>query len=221
MKPKSTNYGLGISIFKEEFSQEVFKEALKIAFSYDQAVMVEEFIPGDEYRFLIIGDQIEAVLKRVPANVIGDGVHSVSELVDEKNDDPLRGTDHLKPLEKILKGPEETLMLELHQMKWDDIPAKDQIIYLRENSNISTGGDSIDVTESMDDYYKELAIRAAKVADAKFCGVDIIVPPNPLDYEKAAIIELNFNPAIQMHAFPYQGERKMIGDRIIEYLFAE
>ncbi|MHC5251571.1 bifunctional glutamate--cysteine ligase GshA/glutathione synthetase GshB [Listeria kieliensis] len=221
VKPKSTNYGLGISIFKDDFNQDVFHEALKIAFSYDESVIIEEFIPGDEYRFLVIGNQIEAVLQRVPANVIGDGVHTIAELVDEKNDDPLRGTDHLKPLEKILKGPEETLMLGLHHLNWDSIPERDRVVYLRENSNISTGGDSIDVTDEMDSYYKDTAIKAAKVADAKFCGVDIIVPPNPTDYEKAAIIELNFNPAIQMHTFPYEGKRRMIGDRIIDYLFNE
>lgn len=132
------------------------------------------------------------------------------ELVEEKNTDPLRGTDHLKPLEKIRTGPEETLMLSMQNLSWDSIPKAEEIIYLRENSNVSTGGDSIDYTEEMDDYFKEIAIRATQVLDAKICGVDIIVPRETIDRDKHAIIELNFNPAMHMHCFPYQGEQKKL-----------
>ncbi|EPG0891913.1 TPA_asm: bifunctional glutamate--cysteine ligase GshA/glutathione synthetase GshB [Listeria monocytogenes] len=219
VKPKSTNYGWGISIFKNKFTLEDYQEALNIAFSYDSSVIIEEFIPGDEFRFLVINDKVEAVLKRVPANVTGDGIHTVRELVEEKNTDPLRGTDHLKPLEKIRTGPEETLMLSMQNLSWDSIPKAEEIIYLRENSNVSTGGDSIDYTEEMDDYFKEIAIRATQVLDAKICGVDIIVPRETIDRDKHAIIELNFNPAMHMHCFPYQGEKKKIGDKILDFLF--
>ncbi|MBC8830299.1 bifunctional glutamate--cysteine ligase GshA/glutathione synthetase GshB, partial [Escherichia coli] len=105
-----------------KFTLEDYQEALNIAFSYDSSVIIEEFIPGDEFRFLVINDKVEAVLKRVPANVTGDGIHTVRELVEEKNTDPLRGTDHLKPLEKIRTGPEETLMLSMQNLSWDSIP---------------------------------------------------------------------------------------------------
>ncbi|CAM4294839.1 Putative gamma-glutamylcysteine synthetase (for the N_terminal part) and to cyanophycin synthetase (C-terminal part) [Listeria ivanovii subsp. ivanovii PAM 55] len=219
IKPKSTNYGWGISIFKNNFSLEDYQEALNIAFSYDSSVIIEEFIPGDEYRFLVINDKVEAVLKRVPANVTGDGIHTIRELVNEKNTDPLRGTDHLKPLEKIRTGPEETLMLSMQKLSWDSIPESGETIYLRENSNVSTGGDSIDYTAEMDDYFKEIAIHATQVLDAKICGVDIIVPRETINRDKHAIIELNFNPAMHMHYFPYQGEQKKIGDKILDFLF--
>lgn len=219
VKPKSTNYGWGISIFKNKFTKDDYQQALTIAFSYDESVIIEEFIPGDEFRFLVINDKVEAVLKRVPANVTGDGIHTVHELVDEKNTDPLRGTDHLKPLEEIQTGPEETLMLSMQKLSWDSIPESGQTIYLRENSNVSTGGDSIDYTAEMDDYFKEIAIRATQVLDAKICGVDIIVPRETINRDKHAIIELNFNPAMHMHCFPYQGEQKKIGDKILDFLF--
>ncbi|MBC1526947.1 bifunctional glutamate--cysteine ligase GshA/glutathione synthetase GshB [Listeria seeligeri] len=219
VKPKSTNYGWGISIFKNKFTKDDYQQALTIAFSYDESVIIEEFIPGDEFRFLVINDKVEAVLKRVPANVTGDGIHTVRELVDEKNTDPLRGTDHLKPLEEIQTGPEETLMLSMQKLSWDSIPESGKTIYLRENSNVSTGGDSIDYTSEMDDYFKEIAIRATQVLDAKICGVDIIVPRETINRDKHAIIELNFNPAMHMHCFPYQGEQKKIGDKILDFLF--
>lgn len=221
VKPKSTNYGWGISIFKDAFTKKDFEEALNIAFSYDNAVIIEEFIEGDEYRLLVINDKIEAVLKRVPANVISDGKHSIKELINQKNADPLRGTEHLKPLEKILFGPEETLMLSMQHYTWDSIPEKGKTIYLRENSNISTGGDSIDFTEQMPTFYKEVAIKCTQIMDAHICGVDIIIPAINDPAHKHGIIELNFNPAMHMHCFPYQGERKKIGDKILDYLFPE
>ncbi|WP_163655276.1 bifunctional glutamate--cysteine ligase GshA/glutathione synthetase GshB [Listeria sp. PSOL-1] len=221
IKPKSTNFGIGISIFKESYTKEDYHKALEIAFSHDSAIIIEEFIPGNEYRFLVIDDKAVAVLLRVPANVTGDGFHTIKELIAQKNNDPLRGENHLKPLEKIQMGPEETLMLSMQNLNLSSVPSANQIVYLRENSNVSTGGDSIDVTDKMASFYKKLAVQCAQTVDASFCGVDIIVPPNPHDYEKAAVIELNYNPAVYMHCFPYQGKARKIGDMIVDYLFAE
>ncbi|MBU5583709.1 bifunctional glutamate--cysteine ligase/glutathione synthetase, partial [Enterococcus sp. S181_ASV_20] len=89
---------------------------------------------------------VKAVLLRIPANVIGDGERSIEELVAEKNDNPLRGTNHRSPLEKIQLGDLEQLMLKEQGLRIDSIPEKGQQVFLRENSNVSTGGDSIDVT---------------------------------------------------------------------------
>ena len=101
-----------------------------------------------------------AVLLRVPANVKGDGKHTIEELVMQKNRNPLRGSDHRTPLELIQLGELENLMLKGQGYRMDSIPKKDEIIYLRENSNVSTGGDSIDVTDQIPDDYKKIAVDA-------------------------------------------------------------
>ncbi|MDS8639110.1 bifunctional glutamate--cysteine ligase/glutathione synthetase, partial [Streptococcus pneumoniae] len=138
-------------------SLESYRKALEIAFSEDAAVLVEEFIAGTEYRFFVLDGQCEAVLLRVAANVVGDGQHTVRELVAIKNDNPLRGRDHRSPLEIIELGDIELLMLDQQGYGPDDILPAGVKVDLRRNSNISTGGDSIDVTESMHPSYKELA----------------------------------------------------------------
>lgn len=103
IKPKSTNYGLGITIFQQGVqNREDFAKALEIAFREDKEVMVEDYLVGTEYRFFVLGDETLAVLLRVPANVVGDGVHSVAELVAMKNDHPLRGDGSRTPLKKLL-----------------------------------------------------------------------------------------------------------------------
>lgn len=121
VKPKSTNFGLGISIFQEPASLENYQKALEIAFAEDTAVLVEEFIPGTEYRFFILDGHCEAVLLRVAANVVGDGKHTIRQLVAQKNANPLRGHDHRSPLEIIALGDIEQLMLAQQGYTPDDV----------------------------------------------------------------------------------------------------
>ncbi|MDN6893843.1 bifunctional glutamate--cysteine ligase/glutathione synthetase, partial [Klebsiella pneumoniae] len=130
IKPKSTNYGLGITIFKEGASLEDYQAGLAIAFREDSSVLVEEFMPGTEYRFFVIDGEVQAIMLRVPANVIGDSIRTVKELVEEKNSDPLRGTNHRAPLELIQLGELEQLMLKEQGLTIESVPQANQIVYL-------------------------------------------------------------------------------------------
>ena len=224
VKPKTTNYGVGISIFKDGASLEDYQAAVRLAFAEDQSILVEAFLAGTEYRFFVIDGQVEAILLRIPANVIGDGRRTIKELVAEKNTDPLRGTHHRTPLEKIQLGELEQLMLKEQGYHIDSVPEKGQIVYLRENSNISTGGDSIDVTDQFNDDYKKIAADAVTALQARISGIDLIIP----DKEKPAedpgaygIIEANFNPAMHMHIYPYQGQSRRLTMSVLKLLFPE
>lgn len=220
IKPKSTNFGLGITIFKEEFSKEDYEKALEIAFKEDNSILIEKFVKGKEYRIFVIGDEVVGILHRVPANVRGDGERSIKELVEEKNLDPLRGIGYKTPLEKIKLEDPEKLFLKGQGLTMEYIPKKDEVVYLRENSNISTGGDSLDYTDDILDTYKEIAIKASKAVGARICGVDMMIEdiknPNPKD--NYAIIELNFNPAIHIHCYPYKGKNRNLGEKILKAL---
>lgn len=224
VKPKTTNYGLGISIFKDGASLEDYKKALNIAFSEDSSILIEEYLKGTEYRFFVIDGKVKAVLLRIPANVVGDGVRTISELVSKKNDDPLRGTHHRTPLELIQLGELEKLMLHEQGYQVEGVPEKDAIVYLRENSNISTGGDSIDITDTIPKDYKELAAKAVSDLGAKICGIDLIIPDLsvPADEKNAyGIIEANFNPAMHMHMYPYSGLGQRLTLDVLYLLYPE
>ena len=225
VKPKSTNFGLGISIFQEPASLDNYQKALEIAFAEDTAVLVEEFIPGTEYRFFILDGRCEAVLLRVAANVVGDGKHTIRELVAQKNDNPLRGRDHRSPLEIIALGDIEQLMLTQQGYTPDDILPEGKKVNLRRNSNISTGGDSIDVTETMDSSYQELAAAMATSMGAWACGVDLIIPdktqPASKENPHCTCIELNFNPSMYMHTYCAEGPGQAITSKILDKLFPE
>lgn len=225
VKPKSTNFGLGISIFQEPTSLDNYKKSLEIAFAEDTAVLVEEFIPGTEYRFFILDGRCEAVLLRVAANVVGDGKHTIRELVAQKNANPLRGRDHRSPLEIIELGDIEQLMLTQQAYTPDDILPEGKKVNLRRNSNISTGGDSIDVTETMDSSYQELAAAMATSMGAWACGVDLIIPDETQTTSKenphCTCIELNFNPSMYMHTYCAEGPGQAITPKILDKLFPE
>ncbi|WIV17457.1 bifunctional glutamate--cysteine ligase GshA/glutathione synthetase GshB [Paenibacillus polygoni] len=221
IKPKSTNFGLGITIFNEEYAREDMDKAFEIAFTHDRTVLLEEFMTGKEYRFLVMGDEVIGVLHRVPANVMGDGVHTIQELVHEKNKDPLRGRGYKTPLEKIQLGDSEEMFLKNHNKGWNDIPAEGEVIYLRENSNISTGGDSIDYTEEVDGSYMQVAIQAAKAAGATICGVDMMIDDVHVQATESnySVIEINFNPAIHIHCYPYKGKNRKANEKVLDLLF--
>jgi glutamate--cysteine ligase len=224
VKPKSTNFGLGISIFKDGATYEDYQKALTLAFKEDSSVLIEEFLAGTEYRFFVLNDKVLAILLRVPANVKGNGTHTIEELVIEKNRDPLRGTDHRTPLELIQLGELEILMLKGQGYQLDSIPAQDEIVYLRENSNVSTGGDSIDVTDQLADDYKKIAVNAVAALGAKISGIDLIIENKELPAATKnayGIIEANFNPSMYMHTYPYQGTSRRLTMDVIHYLFPE
>ena len=218
IKPATTNFGIGISIIDAQSDSAIIEAAIADAFSFAETILLEEFIEGREYRFLVVDFQSVAVCQRIPANILGDGMTSVKSLVELKNRDPRRGQGYVTPLEKIELGETELGVLrEDYGYDHDSIPAKDETVFMRRNSNISTGGDSIDCTDLVSPFYARIAQRAAQTAGARICGVDMILsdPERESDY---AILELNFNPVLYIHNYPYQGTNRHVGDKILDLL---
>lgn len=214
IKPQNTNYGIGINFVKKN-DPKGYQKSLQNAFHFDDSVIVEEFIQGKEFRFLVIDDRVISVIERLPANVVGDGEKTIKHLVDEKNHNPRN-----YKIEKyfIKLGEIERAHLSSQRMKLSSVPAKGKRIWLRSNSNISTGGDQLDVTDLIPDTYKKIARKAAAAASAKFCGVDIIIKninqaPNS---DNHSIIEINYNPMLYMHEFTINGPRRNIAKPVLK-----
>jgi D-alanine-D-alanine ligase-like ATP-grasp enzyme len=156
----------------------------------------------------------------VPANVAGDGESTIRELVETKNRHPYRGEHYEKPLEKIRLGEVELGFLADRGLAPASVPWRGEIVYLRKNSNISTGGDSVDFTDSMPERYKLVAERAAAAVGAKICGADLIVP----DFEDRSpdspytVLELNYNPALHIHDYPAIGENRRVERHVLDLI---
>jgi glutamate--cysteine ligase len=220
VKPNSTNFGIAVSILLNPVTRERYDAAVSSAFREDSTVLVEEFVPGKEYRFLVIDGAVRAVLHRVPTNVTGDGARSIAKLVKKKNEDPRRGTGYRSPLEKIRLGDEEAGMLRSQGLDFDSVPEAGKTVFLRKNSNISTGGDSIDFTDSVHRGYTDIAAAAAAAVGARICGVDMMIaePAEAPGSNTYAVIELNFNPALHIHDFPAQGADRHVETAVLDLL---
>lgn len=220
VKPTTTNFGIGITVLPPQASKQRFEEAVRFAFSHDHTIIVEEFISGIECRFLVIDGVCLAVLHRVPAHVIGDGKQTIRALVDQKNADPRRGKGYKTPLEYIELGDVEKQVLAEESLDFDSVPLSDQQVFLRRNSNISTGGDSLDYTDVVHDEYKQIAVAAAHAVGAKICGVDMMMSDyhNLPQSDNHAIIELNYNPVLYFHDYPYEGKNRHTAGYVLDLL---
>jgi glutamate--cysteine ligase len=220
VKPNTTNFGIAVALLPAPIAEDEYVRAAEAAFRADGMVLVEELIHGKEYRFLVIGDAVRGVLHRVPAHVTGDGRHSIAELIREKNADPLRGKGYKSPLEKIRMGPEEEEHLRAQGLSFESVPAAGADVSVRKNSNISTGGDSLDFTDDIHAGYRDLAVAAAAAVGARISGVDMMI--QDVQAEPAAdnygIIEMNFNPALHIHDFPYRGRNREVERHVLDLL---
>ncbi|QVL56792.1 MAG: glutamate--cysteine ligase [Simkaniaceae bacterium] len=216
VKPKSTNFGLGVFFIKPNEKQS-YAYAIESAFFHGSSIIVENFCPGEEFRFLVIDGKVIGVAKRDPANVIGDGKQTIKALVHEKNHDPSYYRD---PKTYIHLGRDEKEMLRSQRLTLRSIPKKGRKIYLRHNSNVSTGGDSLDMTDSVHKGYHKIAAQATKALGVKICGVDMMIPdPKSVPTkENYTIIELNYNPVLFIHDYPYRGKRRSVAGPLLDLL---
>lgn len=225
IKPKSTNMGLGLAVFPKGQNAEVLMAACREAFKYDRMILLEDFAGGDEYRFFVLKGQTEAILKRESAHVIGDGKHTISELVAEKNQHPWRGHNHRRPLEVIKTGEAERLCLLDQGYEFSSVPKALKRVNLRENSNISTGGDSLAMRIGSDIHpsYVDIANGIAKALEVQVTGLDILIkdPKQAASKDNYAFIEANFNPMMMMHIYPLKGEGVRLTRKLLRVLFPE
>ncbi len=221
VKPCDGNQGKGVTLNLETETE--IRSAFKLAENYSNKIIVERHITGKHYRILVINDEVVAVSERLPAHIVGDGIHTIKELIDIENQNPLRGEDHDKPLTKIKVDPVVFMVLARKNMTINYIPKKQEKVFLRENANISTGGIAIDVTDQIHKDNIMISKRIAKVIGLDIAGIDLVTEDitKPVTLTGGAVIEVNAAPGIRMHLYPSVGKPRNVGDKIVNYLFPE
>lgn len=191
-------------------------------FKSKKRFMIERQFDGNEYRILATRNKLLGVINRIPANVVGDGKHTIKDLITIKNKDPRRMTGHMSSLVKIKIDQEILKNLKELRLKLTSILPKGRVLFLRKNSNISTGGDSIDFTEKIHPKIRKLAPKIiSSIPDLSYGGIDFLTPDITKDPEKVgyAVIEINDSPMISMHHFPYEGKERNVAKDIIDLIF--
>ena len=220
VKPQDGNQGKGISV--NLTTREQVEAAYAAAAEVSDDVLVERFLPGHDYRVLVVGNKLVAAARRDPPQVIGDGVHTVRELVDIVNSDPRRGTGHATSLTKIRFDDIALARLALQNLGADSVPARGQRVVLRNNANLSTGGTATDVTDDVHPEFAAQAIAAALTVGLDIAGVDIVCDSilRPLAEQGGAIVEVNAAPGLRMHLQPSFGKGRAVGEAIVDNMFA-
>ncbi len=218
VKPLDGNQGKGVTV--NVMTREHFELAYKAAEEIGTP-MVEKFLPGSDFRLLVVGNQLVAAARRDPPQVSGDGVHTVRELVDEVNKDPRRGDGHATSLTKMRLDDIAIERIKQQGLEPDSVPAKGQRVILRNNANLSTGGSATDVTDDVHPEVAQRAIAAAQIVGLHVCGVDVVAESvlRPLEEQSGGIVEVNAAPGLRMHLSPSYGKGRNVGKAVIQSIY--
>ena len=219
IKPVDGHHGKGATINIR--TKEDAKAAFEAAYAYSYRVIVEKCISGDDFRLLVINNKFVAAARRTPAHVVGDGKSTVAELIDQVNRDPRRGYGHEKTLTEITVDRMTRRLLAHKGLTESSVISKGKTLYLKTTANLSTGGDSEDVTDAVHSYNVFMAERVSKIIDLDICGIDIIAPnlTEPISENGGAIIEVNGGPGFRMHLDPTKGTPRNVAVPVVDMLF--
>jgi cyanophycin synthetase len=219
VKPRKGNQGRGVSV--RLTTREAIMAAFEIAVSHDGEVLVERQVEGCDFRLLVIGGRLIAAARRDCPTVVGNGQHTITQLVEIANQDPLRGEDHATALSKLRLDAIGREMLADQGLTVDTIPSAGQVVVLRRNANLSTGGSAVDVTDEVHPLVAERAIDAAAMIGLDVAGIDVITTriDQPLHITHGAIVEVNAAPGLRMHIQPSHGTPRPVGEAMINSIF--
>ncbi len=221
VKPLDGNHGRGVAIGVESEEQLRFGFCEAQAQAKSRDVIVERFFSGNDHRILIVGGKMIAVAERIPAQVTGDGVSSIRQLVAEVNRDPRRGDGHENVMTRIRIDRHVEELLGRSGMMPDSIPEAERVVQLRATANLSTGGTAVDRTNEIHPDNAEIARRAALIVGLDVAGVDFVCPDISCSVRETGggVIEVNAAPGLRMHIEPSEGAPRDVARPIIEMLF--
>jgi cyanophycin synthetase len=224
VKPRNGNHGRCVTVGVRSPAQAEQAYRRAAAGSGSAEAIVEAFVPGADFRILVIDGEVSAAAQLRPPAVTGDGLSTIGELIDELNADPLRGDGHSRALTKVALDDAVLTHLAAQGLDPATVPGLGQQVSLRRNGNLSTGGTSKDVTGIVHPDIAELCRRAAGVAGLDVCGIDlrcedIGAPLFGNERPGAAVIELNACPGLRMHLAPAEGQARDVAGAIVDKLF--
>ena len=218
-KPVDGNHGRGITVNINNWEDALtgFRAAKEVS----NAVIIEKYVVGFDYRILVINHKLIAAAKRTPAHVIGDGKSTVQQLIDEVNKDPRRGYGHEKVLTQITINDLTKTIIKAKGYTLESVIAQGEMLILKDTANLSTGGTSEDVTDIVHPANVFMAERISKIIGLDICGIDVMTTDIsiPLEETGGAVLEVNAGPGFRMHLAPAIGLPRNVAGHVIDKLF--
>ena len=206
VKPANGEQGRGVAVDLRTMRE--VKSAIKRASAVSERVLVESYHPGDDLRIIVIGFKVVAAAIRCPASVVGDGQHSVRELIERQSRrrSAATGGESRIPIDR---ETERCVVRAGHSL--DDVPARSEKFAVRKTANLHTGGTIHDVTDIIHPALAECAVKVARAVDIPVVGVDLIVPS--VSDPGHVFIEANERPGLANH------EPQPTAQRFVDLLF--
>jgi cyanophycin synthetase len=219
VKPLDANHGKGITVGLNTLEE--VRAAFPLAKKYSRRVIIEQSLTGQDFRALVINNRLVAVAERIPAHIIGDGTHTIRELIDLTNQDPRRGYGHENVLTQIDVDAQTESLLAAHGQTLESVLPTGQVFRLKTTANISTGGTAIDRTDEVHPFNVSLFERIARIVGLDVAGIDVVASDlsMPLTENGGGIIEVNAAPGFRMHIAPSDGLARNVAEHVIDMLF--
>ena len=196
-----------------------FRAAFAAVGETHEHVLIEETVSGQVYRFTCLAGRVISIECGRPANVEGDGIHTIEELIELKNLERRLNPGHAGTLLQLRKR--ERNFLSQSGLGPDHIPEAGQQVLLSDVSNMHQGGEFIEVTDAVHQSYVDLIERAIKlVPDLVLCGADVVIedagaPATRYNYH---VLELNCGPGFSTNHFPWRGQPRDVAGAIVDFL---
>lgn len=222
-------HGEGITLGVKD--RNTLTQAVAVARDINKNVLIQQQVKGDDHRLLFIDYKFVAAVKRLPASVTGDGIHSVQDLVSQWNDnishlwqqirsgdtdaDSVRGSTSKIPIDEVISARGKEFL--------SHIPERAEIVRVLDKSNVSLGGQTYDITDQVNHELVAKIGQMLKTIGLPLCGVDVLsedISSSP-DENRSFVIELNAAPGLRLHELPYEGQPRhvcaMIAESLIKY----
>jgi D-alanine-D-alanine ligase-like ATP-grasp enzyme len=216
VKPNSGSQGSGVALV---YNKHEFYRAVRSVFKRDRIVLIQQPVYGKDYRIVVLDEDIISAYERIPLNVIGDGVSTIEQLLKTKQEQFIASSrdTQINP-----NDPRITTKLAHQNLNFQSIPTKRQKVYLLDNANLSTGGDSVDVTQIVHPEFKRLAINLTRDMGLRLCGVDLIIKGNISQKPEIFwVLEINAAPGLDHYVKIGTTQKKIVENlylRVLKHL---
>ena len=218
VKPNSKSQGANVFLVS---NKKELTPALHKIFEEDKIALIEQYMPGRDYRVVVLDNKIISAYERIPLSVVGDGKSSILKLLKQKQREFIKNN---RDTEINFKDQRINIKLQKQELTFNSILPKNKKVFLLDNANLSTGGDSVDVTDTMHESFKKIAIKLTKDMGLRIAGVDIMVTKgditkNPKDCSYY-IIEINAAPGLDHYVTTGKKQRKIVEAMYLKVLKA-
>jgi D-alanine-D-alanine ligase-like ATP-grasp enzyme len=218
VKPNSKSMGTDVCLV---WNKKELTSALKEVFLGDRVAIVERYLPGRDYRVVVLDGKIISAYERIPLSVTGDGKNSIIALLNKKQKDFI-----LRERDTKINFKDRRMKIKLRRLgySFQSVLTKGKKIYLLDNANLSTGGDSIDITDTINSGFRKIALNLKRDMGLRMAGVDIMVTKGDITQDPKNctyyIIEINATPGLDHYVTTGKKQRKNVEAMYLKVLKA-